>query len=41
MDGFGFRLPWVLRATLVEWGALFVTASEVVFRDSNLAGSET
>ncbi len=23
MDGFGFRVPWILRATVVEWGFRF------------------
>ena len=23
MDGFGFRIPWILRATVVEWGFRF------------------
>jgi hypothetical protein len=31
MDGFGFRLPWVLRATVIRWGFAYSLKSRRLF----------
>ncbi|MGB7346112.1 MAG: DUF1569 domain-containing protein [Pirellulaceae bacterium] len=31
MDGFGFRLPWILRATVLKWGFGYMTKKRKLF----------
>ena len=32
MDGFGFRIPWILRATIVKWGFRYALKKRTIYR---------